>query len=338
MSTEEPMSEFLSEIADQEVPSPDPAFIEHLDARLRIAHAESAPAPGRRARLVPALAVAALLVIGLVGTTSIRNQETAAVIMTVASDTSVYLDGGPVPGSAGLVLPDGARIVVGPTGEAVVDGVVLAAGAEAIVVDDRVTLVISGGDQQPTEPDRSTISVNTVDERANPRPAPTRATTGDGRPAGSPASSASETSATDRPLPDDDGRPTSTGPARTVAPDQTRAASTRPGSTSTTTVTSTGSSGTVPTSVSPGRITLTATDVGADRVRLDWVIDRDLAPMGWRIWTGRGDREATILVIRGGDARSATLERAAIVGRRVWIEAVDRSGGTVAASQPVSIG
>ena len=72
-------------------------------------------------------------------------------------------------------------------------------------------------------------------------------------------------------------------------------------------------------------------------MRLDWVVEPDLTPAGWRVKARGDDRVTTLLVIRDGDARSATLERARTAGLGLWVEAVDRSGRTLAVSEPVTV-
>ncbi len=348
MSTDESVNEQLSGLAEAAAPPPDQAFVENLDARLRVMHADQNS--GRRPlRWAPALAAAAVLVIGLVGTVALRRQGEAAVVMTVASDTAVFFEDGQVPGTAGLELPDGTRIVVGAAGEAVVDGVVLAPGSEAVVVDAKVALVVSGNDDDSPLPDRTTTTVRSDDERAARTTTTTATSTSISSSAGSattgqtnattsrdePATTAVDQTAPDRSTPDDGGEPTSTTsepsrPAPTDAASTTTTAvtETRPSTTTTTTAT---------TSVPAQRITLTVAEVRSDRVRLDWVVEGDLAPAGWRLWVRQGDRESTILVIRGGEIRSATLERQAVSGRSLWVEAVARSGQTLEISNTISI-
>ena len=327
----------LHELATAEVPPPDPAFVEMLDARLRVAHADARPAGGAAlglgVRWLPALAVSTLLAVGLVGALALaRGGDSAAVVMTVASDTSVYLDGTPMPGRAGLELPDGARIVVGPTGEAVVDGVVLSAGSEAVVVDDRVTLVAADDELADRPPPVSVAPPITGSTTTITRPE------GDRRDDAPTSTALDADRTTTRPTTGDGGPATSA----TVAPEPTRPTSTRPATTRPSTTPSsvaTASSGATTATTAPaaGQISLTVTPVGDDRLRLEWAIGPDLAPMGWRVMAGAGDRQAILLVIRSGDARTATLIRAETVGRDLWVEAVDGAGHTLAASEPVAI-
>lgn len=327
MSGREPMDELLGDLAATDGPPPDPRFVEQLDARLRVAHAQGVgagrgPAAGARAWWRPVVGVAAALVvaIGVVGAVALRREAPTEVVMTVASDTSVFLEDGPVPGTSGLVLPDGARIVVGPDGEAVVDGVVLPAGSEAIVVDDRVTLIVVDADRAPADDEQrdppplsippSTRDQAATDDTADPDRQTDRTTS---------STTTSTPEATD-------SRPVDST-TTTAGTDPTRPPTTRPATTTS-----------APTTTRSDRLVLTATPVDDGRIRLDWTVPADLAPAGWRVRALAGDREATLLAIRGGDARSATLERAQTDGRSVWIEAVDRAGRILAASDPISIG
>ncbi|MGI9597723.1 MAG: hypothetical protein ACR2QK_16285 [Acidimicrobiales bacterium] len=367
MTSDSTADDQLQQLAATPGPVPDPTFVDGLDARLRVAHAQQTTRSRPRLALIPILGLAAVLVLGIAGALIIGGSDSTEVVMTVASDTDVYVDDRPVTASAGLVLPDGARIVVGPDGEAVVAGVVLAPGSEAIVVGDRVTLVVTGSEDRRPDSDRPSTGDPLDDGRTRStvppasRPSISVSSAGPALPAGDrttigPASTTTERLATtgrstSDPIGTDSSAPTPSVGSATTGPTTTRA--TAPSSSTPPSDRSTSSRVTRPATTVPAtrptdrsttavtapadEITLTATAVGDKRLRLDWVVGRDISPRGWRVRAKRGDRVSTVLVIRGGEARSATVERSLVSGLSVWVEALDRSGRVVAASEALPI-
>lgn len=313
--TDDDLTDRLRRIGSEPGPPPDQAFADGLDSRLRVLHAERAGGSTRPAfpTWLPLATVAAAVLVVAVGVSLLRSSPPAEVVMTVASDTDIYLPGDETtPGVAGLVLPDGARIVVGPEGEAVVDGVVLASGTEAIVVGDHIAVVAtdeerSAGIQPSTAPSstegRSTSSTTTIESDRPPvtdRPATTATST-----------SAPPSTATSAP---------STRPPTTSSTVTSSTPSSRP-----TTVTTTSSVS--PTTEPPTQpIALTASAIGDTRVRLDWVLERGDEPAGWRVRAAAGDRVVTIVALRDGAARSTTIERLTIAEVTVWVEALGTEG------------
>lgn len=351
MTSEQDLDGRLRDLGRTPGPPVDAAFAEALDARLRILHVEQqAPGSARAWWLAPlvALSVTVITVVGVLFIGSRPPDD--EVVMTAAADTEVIgPDGVSMPASAGLVLVEGTRIIVGPDGEAVVDGVVLGPGSAAVVVGDRLDVVDTGTDAAADDPEQRDDEVDDgvgreaagrqsddgrddsaggrdrsgEPERADPGSQPTD------------TSAATTTSALDRPTtaPSTTGadRPTTTGGPTTAGSTPATSPTTRPTASST-------SGSSVPTTSGerPSPVMLQITGVGENRLRLDWTLDGDLPPAGWRVRLGEGDRVATLVVIRRGDARSTTIEGLGANDVMLWVEALDDRGRILAASRPVA--
>lgn len=368
MSIDRSVEERLETLGSSSVPEPDQGFAERLDARLRVAHSQELRGSRWPAIRVPALALTAVVVIAVVGAVIANLPRGDEVVMTVASQTEVYYpDDRLEPGTAGLTLPDGARIVVGADGEAVVDGVVLTPGTEAIVVGDRIEVLATTeddgndperGSENDTEPggsddqggvagtaDDSAAPVTDGDSPTDPTTPTSSSTTTAATPTTVPRTSSSGTAPGRTEVDPTTSEPTRTsttsGPTTSVERSTTVASTTVPATRAETTdgpstKPSTTTTTAVPTTDSRA-ITLTANLVGETRLELQWAVPRGLSPLGWRIKAATGDRVATVVVIRGDRARSATLERAALVGKQLFVEAVGRDGVTVAVSNSLTI-
>ncbi|MEL7156098.1 MAG: hypothetical protein AAFN30_05805 [Actinomycetota bacterium] len=337
MSNDQELRSHLEGLGRQSGPAVDPSFADGLDAQLRVARADQHGAVrGRVWWLAPLVGVAAAALVVVALFLGPRPPE-LEVVMTAAADTQVIVPGGvSSPAVAGQRLPDGTRIMVGPDGEAVVDGVVLGPGSTAVVVGDRLDVLIAApaaggaapagegpadeGTQAPGgETDRAETDGGTdVDRDGAREPDP---------------STVPPTSEVDGTTP----RPTSTPPP-TTAPGAT---STTSPSTSTTRASTSapGSTDDPPTSTAtdPAALVLRVTPARDGRLRLTWTAAPDLPTAGWRVSTGRGDRVATLVVIRSADARSTTIEQQLDPEAVLWVEALDGEGGVLATSAPVPV-
>ncbi len=300
---------------NDEPPLVDGAFANRLDSDLRSMH-HGARRPGLADAPRPiwqpaALALAALfLVVGGVVAFTRTSTDDITLVMAAATETEVVLpDGETVAGSVGLELPDGTQISVGADGSAVIAGVVLEAGTQAVTIDGQLEILVDAG-PEPTVPDD---------------PDPTSSTT-------TPPSTRPTTSTTDG--------TTSTTTRRST----TTASTTTPPTTGPppTTVPTTGP----PTSVDRPSTTASAPAVVLDwgerdgRVRLVWTYaGPDAGPdavAGWRVTVASGDRSQTLAVLRDPAARAITVERLAVAATYRVI-AVDAGGGVVAESNTVLV-
>ncbi len=323
MTRDDDMVETLTHLGQTQGPAPDPAFANRLDAHLRTLHAAQEPSRGIRSLVVISVLGVAGVVLAAVLSTTLIGREPAVVVLTAAAQTEVVLPGeAATQGVPGQRLPDGTRIVVSSGGEAVVGGVVLDQGTEAIVVGGRIeVLVVDDGDKEAGEIAATTRPVlrpepaDSLPPSSTPdRPDGTSPST-TGRPGASTAPSTTE------PRPDDpvtspttapggDGpattattRPTTTSPPRTTA-------STRPTTTSSTRPTTTrGPSSTDGRPRPEPSIELSATATGDDRIVLTWTVEGVADPDRWRVEALAGDRVATLVVLRDGTARTATVAR-----------------------------
>lgn len=313
MSNDDELTETLIRIGQGTTPPPDPAFADRLDAHLRTVHVEQASGRGPRPAWVPSLVglvgLAGVVIVAVLGL-SLTGGEPPVVVMTAAEGTDVVLPGElAAPGTAGQRLPDGTRIVVGSEGEAVVGGVILGPGAEAIVVGDRLEVV--GGEGTDVAPPTTPPTL-----RPAPSDAPTTdSATGRSDTSGSPTT-APEREPADRQtsVPETDGPVTSPPPSRPGGddPDTTPSPpSSRPAQTTgpPTTVSTPGTASTTTRPRPEPSIDLTVDAAGSDRIVLSWVLDDANHPARWRIEAVAGDRVATLAVLRDGTARTATVAR-----------------------------
>ncbi len=358
-------TEDLERLGAEPGPSIDPAFANRLETDLRMAMVDR-PAPRVRPWWQPVLVGVAVVLTLVTGGAAIRALSTSLsteLVMSAARDTEVILpDGASADGVPGLELPDGTRISVGADGSAVIDGVVLAPGSEAVVVAGRLELLAADDAERPTSsPDGSTTtavddttaasrSTTIPSDRSDETPLPS-STTAD--PSDAEQTDSDRTSQNPDPEPDSDPNPdsnpdrtdstgatttvptTAVDPAPTTAP-ATTSPSTRPPTSSST---STGRATTEPpppTTVEAGlSVALQIEAVGDARLRLDWTLaGRGPDVLGYEVQVLSGRRLRTILVLRDGAATTATVELLADqVGYRV--RAIGAGGAVLATSRTV---
>ncbi len=167
------LQEALGALGSSDVPEPDPTFADALEERLRRTHGTGhgvpvPSVPGPRRALV-AVAAAVLLVVAL-GTALVQRSDGSTTRLTAATDTSVVLpDGSIIAAVDGAELPDGALVITGPEGSAVIDDVRIPENSQAIIRDGTAVAVST----PPTTPTTHPASPTT----ANPSPPTTTATT-----------------------------------------------------------------------------------------------------------------------------------------------------------------
>lgn len=337
MTGDDNLDTTLTQLGAADGPPADPAFADRLDAALRTAHSAQVGERNQRSVWVPVTAAVSALAAVVVGASiwlvAFAGDPAAEVVMTAAVDTEVVLPGETVSaGEAGLSLPDGTRIVVGPEGEAVVDGVVLGPGAEAIVNDGRLD-VTGPARAAPIDPsaDQPEAGDPTSGTAAGPR-STTVPEADDGSGGGTSSSIRPSTSTSDE-------RPTTSTPttATTQRPrptDDSRVSTTQTSSTQPTTTTATTPTTTITTDPAPLSIELAATSVPRSRIRLDWMVEGGPAPAGFRVEATVGDRTSTIVSIRSSGARSTTIERMPS-GVSYRVVAVAEDGATLQTSNSV---
>ncbi|MFQ5556262.1 MAG: hypothetical protein ACE5GB_01940 [Acidimicrobiales bacterium] len=141
----------LDPLASAEVPDADPAFVDRLEADLRIAHAggrHRVSAGWRRVVLVAPV----LMLFVAVATVALLVRDDASLELTQARNVTVVLpDGTELDDPTGLELVDGAVVRVGDGGRARIGDVELAAGSVVTVVD---------GDLVSLSPDQAGDSVS----------------------------------------------------------------------------------------------------------------------------------------------------------------------------------
>lgn len=335
MSSDDELLETLNRLGRAEGPSPDPAFANRLDAHLRTIQGDQEPSRGIRSLVVLSalglvgVVLAALLSMSLIG------GEPAVVVLTAAAQTEVVLPGeAAVEGIPGQRLPDGTRIVVNAGGEAVVGGVVLDQGTEALVVRGRIEVL---GDDDADEAVATTRPIlrpepadslppSSAPERPGDTSTPTTASPPEPSDPGTTAPPPDDPVTSPTTSPDRDGTATTaaTTSPPTTSPTTAPTTTDRPRTTSTTrpaTTTSTPRPSTTDSRPRPEpAIELTVTATAADRVVLDWTVEGAPDPDRWRIEAIAGDRVATLVVLRDGAARSTTVAR--IDARRVGFRVV----------------
>ena len=337
-------------LGTEPVPPADTTFADNLDVRLRVLHSEQLGPVRRRPAWVPALMGAVALAVLVTGGAFLLSRASEpSVIVTAAADTDVILPGDEATSaSIGLPLPDGTRIIVGPDGEAVVNGLVLGPGSEAVVVGDQIDILVAmvdGDDSIDTwesEPlvVESERGAGGEESQTATGPETSRSTPNNAR--DTDQAIVSDEREAD---PEDLDRATTTAPdhhpgstSSTSAVDTASTAPSRPTSTTTThRTTSTTVERTTTTGQRLSPVELRVERLDRNRVRLDWTLNRNIVPAGWRVQFRNGDRVATLVAIRDGDVRSTTIERSAVSGGSVWVEALDLEGRVLLASEPVEI-
>ncbi|MCP5027249.1 MAG: hypothetical protein GY929_13295 [Actinomycetia bacterium] len=256
----------LADLGSTEAPPPDPVFAERLEQRLRsVATVSPTPAtpPPRRGRwtglvLRPSVAVAIIALIGIVGATVFRASDSPDEVLALTaarSSTMVLPDGTEIAAMAGLEVPDGAIIEVGPDGAVTIGGIDYQAGTILEITDGRVRTISDRPDDQPTD-----------------RPAPP--------PTSGPERVVDQPSVTDRPSPPPTNAPVSPPLASTAPPSS--AVDRPPASPS--------STSTAPTTViTAPAVTLEAVGLAEGRWRLVWSISGDTSITGWVVRGAAGD-------------------------------------------------
>lgn len=265
----ENMHRHLSELGSAPVPEPDAAFATHLELHLR---ATSAAASTRlvRPKRWPATVAALTFSLAVVafGLATI-NPRQSSIRISAATGTAVHMpDGQVVVASPGLVIPEGSRVEVGPSGSARIGDVDVGPGQAADVTPEGIVLTFSGplttALVDDGEPNPATDRDPATDQNPDPNPVGPAGTTNTTRAKAQPATTAAvvvtaapETSLTalgDEPPAEVTAAPTV---APTNAPTTGEPASTEPATTRQPTSEAPPSS--QPTTVPPGSTT-SATD------------------------------------------------------------------------------
>jgi hypothetical protein len=289
-----------------EPPVPDPVFAARLeqDLRSQAYFASGVPAPSARhaRRLRPSLVLGAIVIVVAAGILAGRlGEQGVEVAVAEATGTDLVLpDGTTVPAVAGETLDNGTRIIVGPSGTAVVGGVVLEANEQAEVVDGAI--VVDRAAATPTS-DRST-------------PAPTATTPGGV--VGDPGSAPTET----------DHRPTPS----TVAPTIPRVDTTPPVPLATRPPAATPSLG------EPPQVALTVAAEPPTRLALRWKVAGDDAAIArWEVVATSGDTMRTIATLRDRSARELVIDLTAQRVDGLLVRARDNDGAVLAESSTVGV-
>ncbi len=307
MSKPDEVQRRLEQWGNDEQPSVDGAFANRLDSDLRAMHHSTSET--KRPFWQPAvLALAALLVVagGVFAFTRTRTDD-LVVVMAAATETEVVLpDGEIVNGAAGLELPDGTQITVGADGSAVIAGVVLEAGTQAVINDGQLEI--------RTQPDATDSEVtgpsSTVAPTTTTRPSDRDSTT-------APPSTRATTSSTRR---------TTTSTTRR----STTTAVTTPQTTSPPT------SADQPSTTTADLVVVLEWAERDGRVRLTWTYAGPDTLAGWRVTVTSGDRLRTLAVLRDPAARAITVER--LDGAASYrVIALDGDGAVIAESNTVAV-
>lgn len=314
--------ERLEVMANEAQPSPDPAFANRLETDLRLMMAERS-APARRPWWQPAMALASVALVVIIGWLALASSNGEPVVVNAASDTELILpDGDSIVGTVGAELPDGTRISVGADGSAIIGGVVLDAGSEALVLDGRVVVI---------EPPPRGLPPATTAVPSSDRPSSSLSTTSSSGPSDSPTS----TDASRASSPASPGPPTSRPPSTDSGPSTTETTADRSSTTSTTSTSRSSTSAT--TTIGELVIDLEVTEDGPSRWSLVWTVTGDRPGIaGWDVEVVDGDRVRVIATLRGASVRSVSVERPDIeVSYRVVARNADgaavATSGTVAA-------
>lgn len=290
-------------------PDVDPRFANSLETDLRLRAAEVSSRGGLFHLLFRPAVIAGVTMAAVVGFLFVRSGEDAVdVFIAAAEGTSVSIPGDAelTDGVAGLDLPEGSRIDVGPDGSATVAGVVLEAGTTARIVDGQLEIVDVPSDRPPDRPtttigDRPTTTIGPTADSDEPAATDGPATTApsDVPPTTRPDDTASTTT-----------RPTTTTPATTIVPD------TAPQTTSTE----------PPRTEPTDRNVDVKLDVGRVREQqslLRWEVAGSVdAIAGWEVRVRSGDGVRRVALIREPDARRLRVE---IPGRNAMYKVIARA-------------
>ncbi|MEM7286011.1 MAG: hypothetical protein AAF480_06635 [Actinomycetota bacterium] len=313
----------LDDLGEDPGPTPDPSFAQRLGADLRSqAYFTPAAAPTPAARpllLRPAFVLGAVLVVAVAVSLVLAQVGDDAELLAIedSAGATVILPGGEsVAGASGVELPDGAVVEVAPEGFAIIDGIVVPAGARATIVDGIVELVAvpsptagpSGVDPTPTPP-VETAPTPTELAVATPTTAPTSEPTA--RPTATPAPTATPVQA-----------PTAT-PIAEPTPDTRPTSTPRP-------------EPTAPVFVDP-QIVLERQNLGPARARLTWTVTADDRVRGFEVRIRRGDTVRTAAVIREAGVRELTVERPERERVFYRVLAVGEGGEVIARSNEVRV-
>ncbi len=161
---------------------PDAQFADTLERDLR-SQAHFAPrSAAKRPLLRPAVLVfsSAAVLLGVWFAVQDTSSSPEEVVMSRPTDTEITLPGqAPTRPTNQVTLPDGTRIAVEDDGSAVVDGVVLDGGTEALVEDGRIEIFPANPTPMPAPPATPTA---TAGPAASSLPAPTPEPTPEGAP------------------------------------------------------------------------------------------------------------------------------------------------------------
>ncbi|MEE9414702.1 MAG: hypothetical protein V3V01_05405 [Acidimicrobiales bacterium] len=321
----------LDSLGEGRVPPVDGAFANRLEADLRASAFEP---KSKRFNLgwlfrPGVLVAAAVAVIGGIFVASIDSDPQLQ--MTAAQGTTVSIPGSTTfqSGAAGLALPDGTRIDVGPDGSAIVAGVVLEADSSALVVDGGVEITNTGAPLAPPDTNAPQAPPST---RANPATTPpTRAPSPTTSQPSSDNTEPVATPTTETPVP----RPTSTtvvrdtpapttsiAPVRTTLPPPPTTALAPPPVTQP-----------PPPTIEPTPLIISI-EMGPIRNRqstIRWNVEGDTeAIAGWTVSTKQGDSRSILANLRQPRARRL---RVAITARPIQFRVSARSAdGSVLAT------
>ncbi len=303
--TDDDLQRRLDALGRSETPSIDPAFADGLESDLRA----MAAVPQRTTPLAwllrPSVVVAALAI--LAGFAFfVSRSEPAGLEFASADDTSVSIPGAPdlSSGMAGQMLPEGARITVGPDGSATVGGVVLDPGTVAVVVNGVIEVVELPADIAPSSTTTTTVAETTTTSTAERDTATTVSPT-------TTVDAADERTSTTNTTVDEETTPTTVASDRSTTSTTTEAPTTTTSTTTTTapSTTSEAPATTVPAEATPPTIELTIVEGPLGRTFLEWTVTGDTSEIaGWVVRRGRGDDSVPAAVIRRPEARRQRVE------------------------------
>ena len=327
MSDDELINE-LESLGRTEVPDVDDRFADALESRLRIQGAQQLGAtPTTRPIWQPlagVLTAAVLVIAGFVAVDRLaRGDDTEILVLAVSQDATVILPGGEVVADrAGLELPDGTRIEVGPTGSATVGDVVLEGGAVAEIVDGVVEIQARPTEfALPTTEVPTTAAPSTVTSTAPPSTAPP--------PTAPPPTVGPVT----------EPRPPTTRRTTTTAPPTSTDRTTVTDRTTTTTARTTSTTITRPTRTEPVDVAvkLEVLNVSVTRARLQWSTSTFDGITDWAVRATQGDRTTIVAVLGGADAKALAVARPERGSVTYVVLARDAGGATIAQSNPVTV-
>jgi hypothetical protein len=313
----------LDSLGEGQVPPVDGAFANRLEADLRASTFE--PKSNRFSLgwlLRPGVLVAAAVaVIGGIFVASIDSDPQLQ--MTAAQGTTVSIPGSTAfqSGAAGLVLPDGTRIDVGPGGSAIVAGVVLEANSSALVVAGKVEITNTGtplaspDTNAPQAPPSTRAKPSTTPPTRAPSPTTSLPSSDNTEPAA--------TATTETPAP----RPTSTTVVRDVPTPTTSLAPVRTTlpPPPTTALAPSPATQPAPPTIEPTPLTISI-EMGPIRNRqstIRWSVEGDTqAIAGWTVSTRQGDTRSVLANLRQPRARQL---RVAITVRPIQFRVSARS-------------